>query len=239
MRPEDRPNPSRTRLLAEVGHVRPWCRPSTSPTRTWRRPGSCGCSRATAGCRAASRARSASRRGAAGCRGCRSGCRCSTPRSAASTAASGRPTASSCTFENTWCSPTLGSPCRPDTRYVCDTTPLASTSHMRCCAVRVDDAPPGTRVGAGAAGPTVPSRPSSRCRTRRPRCRRPARRSRSAFPWYFAVPVGEHAAVARDEPEPVVGPRRRACRAGSRSRVSPTIGLDAGDRVASRARRRS
>src|SRR6478735_1669638 len=36
------------------------------------------------------------------------------------------------TFEYTWCSPTDGSPCRPDTRYVCDTTPFASTSQMRC-----------------------------------------------------------------------------------------------------------
>ena len=36
------------------------------------------------------------------------------------------------TFEYTWCTPTLGRPWRPDTRYVCDTTPLASTSHRRC-----------------------------------------------------------------------------------------------------------
>src|SRR5690242_12619780 len=50
-----------------------------------------------------------------------------------------------------------------------------------------------------------------------------------AFPWYFAVPAANTLPSPATSHRPRVGPRRRAmpCRIDG-SRVSPTIGLDAG-----------
>ena len=60
------------------------------------------------------------------------------------------------TFEYTWCTPTDGRPCRPDTRYVCDTRPLASTSQIRCCAFEYTMRRPLPELG-GSGGPDGPS----------------------------------------------------------------------------------
>src|SRR5512142_1502944 len=59
------------------------------------------------------------------------------------------------TLENTWCTPTDGRPCRPDTRNVCDTRPLASTSQMRCCAFEYTMRRPNPELG-GNGGPEGP-----------------------------------------------------------------------------------
>ena len=56
------------------------------------------------------------------------------------------------TLEYTWSTPTAGSPWRPETRNVCETTPLASTSQTRCCALEYTMRRPVPELG-GSGGP--------------------------------------------------------------------------------------